>query len=143
MFYLVITIIRIISGHFFFWPNCADLQTSTTNVAFFIISGRLRKRLSEYCSGFVCRFHWFRIWTLNESQIESLKRNCSINGIQTVSLWSQEKKDVLTAIHNMYCCSISIYFINAMMPTITDRLVLCLNCYDNFYTSGAYFNYLS
>ncbi len=30
-----------------------------------------------------------------------------------------------------------------MMPTITDRLVIRLNCYDNFYTSGANFHYLA
>ncbi len=54
-----------------------------------------------------------------------------------------EKKDVLTAIHNIYCCSISICFRNARMPMITDRLVIFLNCYDNFYTSGAYFHYLA
>jgi len=114
---------------------CSDLQTGTANLKLSVlyhfcqVKKRFISKLSNYSSACVCRFYWFIFWNWNE-RVESKRY-----------LYGAEKKDVLTAVHNNNFCSIS--FINAMMPIITDRLVICLKWYDHFYTSGAYFHYLS
>ncbi len=54
MFYLVITIIKLLvvilkyKNNHFFWPNCADLQTGTANLVFFIISDKEKVYLKTF-----------------------------------------------------------------------------------------------